>query len=691
MAKQLVVTIRAQDQMTPIMRRVAASILSFGQNAAKVVTGPLAGLTRSLFSVKGLLVGLGAGLVAGRLASSFNDAARTLDDMAKASQRLGIGVEQLSSLKFTADLANVSFEELLSGIQTAQKNLGQFTATGKGRASDAIRLLGVNVRDTTGRLRDMTELLPELADAINAVGDPSQRQFLVQRIFGESGSGFLNLLAEGGDRLRSFGEEAKRLNAIFTPEQAAIAEEYRDSIARVQAAWLGLRVNLLTKVGPALTDILNKMASFIAAIPEMVGNLMGNIRAALGTGPEAAQARRMFEQLFDELTDVVGTGIRELVRVVIAAVLDGTKVMSDLLGPVMRRLGIELMVDPLVQAAEAISPAFASKLKGLQAGLEASFGVLDTKAIDDALDKAFGAGSRSKVAILDAALQMTRPFGDVAAAMDSLLGASEALAKTALPELTRALRDFNNQVGVLNKWDWRQFSEGMDETWAQFIQHANDARAAGQALMQTITRSISGELSDAIVDSISGLKSFEEAFREWGSNSLREISRVITQMLVLRAISGIAGAFGGSKAPGSVVGGGVGPGGPSAAGGFFNVGLHGGGRIGDWHRFAPGGFVPGPSVNRDIVPALLTPGEYVLNRRAAQSVGYGTLDRVNRGSAPAVAPVTVIVNQTNNFGGGPTKSALGDLQKSAMDLARLVAIGLQNNRGLVDQYRGILR
>lgn len=44
--------------------------------------------------------------------------------------------------------------------------------------------------------------------------------------------------------------------------------------------------------------------------------------------------------------------------------------------------------------------------------------------------------------------------------------------------------------------------------------------------------------------------------------------------------------------------------------------------------FATGGFVPGAG-NRDSVPALLTPGEFVLNRRAAKAAGLGNLQNFN--------------------------------------------------------------
>jgi TP901 family phage tail tape measure protein len=48
-------------------------------------------------------------------------------------------------------------------------------------------------------------------------------------------------------------------------------------------------------------------------------------------------------------------------------------------------------------------------------------------------------------------------------------------------------------------------------------------------------------------------------------------------------------------------------------------------------KFNSGGFVPGTG-NTDTVPALLTPGEFVLNKQATQRVGLNTLRKVNSGT-----------------------------------------------------------
>lgn len=76
-----------------------------------------------------------------------------------------------------------------------------------------------------------------------------------------------------------------------------------------------------------------------------------------------------------------------------------------------------------------------------------------------------------------------------------------------------------------------------------------------------------------------------------------------------------------------------------AVGGAF--GLH----------FAAGGIVPGYGFG-DSVPAMLTPGEFVLNRQAVASLGVGTLNGLNRsggrgGEAQEYVPI-VIINKTDS-------------------------------------------
>ena len=66
-----------------------------------------------------------------------------------------------------------------------------------------------------------------------------------------------------------------------------------------------------------------------------------------------------------------------------------------------------------------------------------------------------------------------------------------------------------------------------------------------------------------------------------------------------------------------------------------------GGRI---HKFASGGFVPGTG-NRDTVPAMLQPGEFVIKKSSAKKLGAGTLEAMNSNRYAAGG---LVVNRTND-------------------------------------------
>ena len=87
-------------------------------------------------------------------------------------------------------------------------------------------------------------------------------------------------------------------------------------------------------------------------------------------------------------------------------------------------------------------------------------------------------------------------------------------------------------------------------------------------------------------------------------------------------------------------------------------------------RFATGGKVPGVG-NSDTVPAMLTPGEYVINKDAARSLGYNNLDGLNRGRFnPRRGTGDTIINNSNSFEVNSTGSERIDAKRLFNNLTR---------------------
>ena len=98
-------------------------------------------------ALKGFVGGLAGAASIGAMVAAFKMAANSMDDMAKASQKIGVTVENLSALNYAAQQSGVSFEGLQSGLKFLNKNLVD-VEKGTNDASKALRALGVKGTDS---------------------------------------------------------------------------------------------------------------------------------------------------------------------------------------------------------------------------------------------------------------------------------------------------------------------------------------------------------------------------------------------------------------------------------------------------------------------------------------------------------------------------------------------------------------
>jgi hypothetical protein len=120
-------------------------------------------------------------------------------------------------------------------------------------------------------------------------------------------------------------------------------------------------------------------------------------------------------------------------------------------------------------------------------------------------------------------------------------------------ELTETTAQLNEEMRELDRVKpkadfWDGFSAGAEQAVAEW----QDFEAAGQAAAQTLISGGLDGLSNALVDGITGVKSFKEAFRDFAKGVLRDIAQVIVRLTIMRAL--------GLNSGGGFEKGGVGPG-----------------------------------------------------------------------------------------------------------------------------------
>lgn len=278
-------------------------------------------------NVKSIFAGLGVGLGVAGLSNLVSQSINFADEMGKAAQKVGTTTDALSGLKYAADLSDVSFEQLQTGMAKLAKTADD-AAGGSKSAAEAFAKLRID----PSQFADTADLFTEVADKLSKLPDGAQKTALAMDLLGKSGAELIPLLNGGADGLAEMRSEAERLGIVIDGKTAAAAEQFNDNMTRLSAALDGMKQQL----GNALIPVLSTFSE------ELVKNGDG----AKGWGESVAygvafaadsvlSAKSVFEQfgksiavLFKDVETAVKVG--SLAGNPISAVMNKDKIASIL-------------------------------------------------------------------------------------------------------------------------------------------------------------------------------------------------------------------------------------------------------------------------------------------------------------------------------------------------------------------------
>lgn len=268
------VVIEAVDKTSAILNNIGQRLQAFG---AKVMG----------FGQR--LVGFASALAAPFLGSlaHFTNFGDKLDKM---SQRTGISVESLSTLKFAAEQSGSSLDAAAGIVQKMNRRLGRLTAgEGSNTQLSAMNELGISVQ-MLKRLNPEQRLLL-LSEAMKNYGDDAAAAGLAQRAFGTGVDDLLPLLLQGAEGIRGLQKEAKELGLEVSGKQAKSAAEMADAWNRVKSTFKKAAFEVGAALAPALIKITNVVAKVLVGVIEwaqknqgLIATIFGVIAAIAGVG-----------------------------------------------------------------------------------------------------------------------------------------------------------------------------------------------------------------------------------------------------------------------------------------------------------------------------------------------------------------------------------------------------------------------
>ncbi len=276
------------------------------------IRGNLAKLGDESSRVKGLLAGLGVSLSVAGFATMIKNAIDAADQLNKLSQKIGISVEALSTLRFAAQLSDVSLETLQKGIKGLSQNITEAN-TGIGDGAQVFDVLGISVKNADGSMKSTEAVLLQVADVFANLEDGAVKTALAVKLFGKSGMDMIPFLNQGAAGITQLTVEAERLGLKLTTETARSAEAFNDNLTALKASSSSLGIALARDFLPELTNITNAMreAANEAGTLKALWVGLGGVGNLIFNGTEIKRARdevARIQELVDSTRQKVDTG-----------------------------------------------------------------------------------------------------------------------------------------------------------------------------------------------------------------------------------------------------------------------------------------------------------------------------------------------------------------------------------------------
>lgn len=215
--------------------------------------GALSGLAGSL---KAFAAGAAGALTFGAVTAVIKSSIDHMDELNKASQKIGIPVDQLSALQHAADLADLSMEGLQTSMKKLSTGLAAVAGGGKSDAGDALKAMGISALDAQGKIRPLVDITADVADKFKSYKDGAEKSALAVALFSRGGLEMIPLLNGGSAALKQASDEARVFGIVVTKEASQAAEDFNDNLTRVRDVGQGWVTQITSAILPALNNLV---------------------------------------------------------------------------------------------------------------------------------------------------------------------------------------------------------------------------------------------------------------------------------------------------------------------------------------------------------------------------------------------------------------------------------------------------
>lgn len=245
-SEQLKIELTAVDKTT-------AAFNSIQSNMGKLGNGAMM-LSRSFTAIGATIASLG-------VLGSFKKLIDQGDAMNDLSKKTGVAVSSLSRFGLAAEDSGASIDTVANGMKKLSSGMLD-SVSGNKQLSAIFSALGVSVRDSSGNMRSLDDVMLQVADAFSMLPDGATKSATAVALFGKNGADLIPMLDQGAAGIQKYA-------SVISDEFGPKADEFNDNLNKFHANLQRLEVQILDKVLPAMNKLFDAMDASKKHIEEM--------------------------------------------------------------------------------------------------------------------------------------------------------------------------------------------------------------------------------------------------------------------------------------------------------------------------------------------------------------------------------------------------------------------------------------
>lgn len=242
------------------------------QGAFGKVQSSVTGFAKSLTGAQLGLAALGA-VAVGAISKGIKATQEWAAQVRTLQRVTGTSAESTSALAAAGEVLGLSTEKLNTGFGILDKNIINNSAN--------LLKYGVALRDANGDALPFDEVLANLSDKFKTLEPGAEQAAFAMNAFGRSGKEMIPLLGKTSEEMATLAEEAQRAGLIMSQSELVQAKNLSVAQRQLGEAFKGASIQIGKQFIPAMTELTETFTKFATKVAPIVADVLTPVADAL--------------------------------------------------------------------------------------------------------------------------------------------------------------------------------------------------------------------------------------------------------------------------------------------------------------------------------------------------------------------------------------------------------------------------